>query len=110
MELVGKLLPEYAESQRSRPEVPQGELVTLSQEELETLVAEFQRDRAADPDEIDPTPRRPLSLKPRAALLMQMLLFARTSEGRQEFSATCSHVRCQEFRRGLSSPAFAECK
>src|ERR1700759_2017967 len=24
------------------------------------------------------------------------------------FSAACSHVRCQEFRRGLSSPAFAE--
>jgi hypothetical protein len=25
-----------------------------------------------------------------------------------QISATCSHVRCQEFRRGLSSPAFAE--
>jgi hypothetical protein len=24
------------------------------------------------------------------------------------FSAACSHVRCQELRRGLSSPAFAE--
>jgi hypothetical protein len=26
------------------------------------------------------------------------------------FSAACSHVRCQELRRGLSSPAFAERK
>jgi hypothetical protein len=25
-----------------------------------------------------------------------------------QISATCSHVRCQEFRRRLSSPAFAE--
>ena len=25
-----------------------------------------------------------------------------------QISATCSHVRCQELRRGLSSPAFAE--
>jgi len=32
----------------------------------------------------------------------------RTDTFSKPFSAACSHVRCQERRRGLSSPAFAE--
>ena len=59
MELVAKLLVEYAELQRRHPDLPQGDLVDLSEEELEVLVAEFQRDRATDGDETDPTPPRP---------------------------------------------------
>ena len=59
MELVAKLLAEYAEFQRRRPDLPQGDLTDLSEEELEILVAEFQRDRATEADETDPTqPRR----------------------------------------------------
>jgi hypothetical protein len=46
MERVGRLLAEYAEFQRARPDLPQGDLLDLSEEELEILVAEFQRDRA----------------------------------------------------------------
>ena len=61
MELVAKLLVEYSEFQRRRPDLPQGDLVDLSEEELEILVAEFQRDRATEADQTDPTPpRRPL--------------------------------------------------
>jgi hypothetical protein len=56
MERVGRLLAEYAEFQRARPDLPQGDLLDLSEEELDILVAEFQRDRATD----DPTPPRPL--------------------------------------------------
>jgi hypothetical protein len=59
-ELVGKLLAEYAEFQRRRPDLPQGDLVDLSEEELEVLVAEFQRDLATEASDIDPTPPRPL--------------------------------------------------
>jgi hypothetical protein len=33
MELVAKLLAEYAEFQRRRPDLPQGDLVDLSEEE-----------------------------------------------------------------------------
>ena len=58
MELVAKLLTEYAEFQRRRPDLPQGDLVDLSEQELEILVAEFQRDRATEADETDPTPPR----------------------------------------------------
>jgi hypothetical protein len=47
MELMAKLLVEYAEFQRSRPDLPQGDLLDLSEEELEIVVAEFQRDRGA---------------------------------------------------------------
>jgi hypothetical protein len=39
---------------------PQGDLLDLSEEELEILVAEFQRDRAIEADDTDPTPPRPL--------------------------------------------------
>jgi hypothetical protein len=60
MELVAKLLAEYAQFQRSRPDLPQGDLVDLLDEEVEILVAEFQRDRATEADETDPTPVRRL--------------------------------------------------
>jgi hypothetical protein len=59
MELVAKLFAEYAEFQRPTV-LPQGDLVDLSEEELEILVAEFQRDLATEADDIDPTPPRPL--------------------------------------------------
>jgi hypothetical protein len=60
MELVAKLLAEYTEFQRRRPDLPQGDLIDLSEEELEILVAEFQRDRATQADETDPSPPRRL--------------------------------------------------
>jgi hypothetical protein len=60
MELVAKLFAEYAEFLRSRPDLPQGDLLDLSEQELEIVVAEFQRDRAAEADETDPTPPRRL--------------------------------------------------
>jgi hypothetical protein len=59
MERVGRLLAEYAEFQRNRPDLPQGDLLDLSEEELEILVAEF-RERATEADDTDPTPPRPL--------------------------------------------------
>ena len=60
MKLVGKLLAEYAEFQRRRPDLPQGDLRDLSEQEMERLIIEFQRDRAAEADDTDPTPPRPL--------------------------------------------------
>jgi hypothetical protein len=55
MALVGTLLADYAEFQRRRPDLPQGDLRYLSEEELEMFVAEFQRDRATHADQ--PRPR-----------------------------------------------------
>ena len=60
MKLLGKLLAEYAEFQRRRADLPQGDLRDLSEQELDTLVTEFQRDRAAEADDTDPTRPRPL--------------------------------------------------
>jgi hypothetical protein len=60
MELVAKLLAEYAAFQRRRPDLPQGDLRDLSERELDLLVTEFQRDGAAEADEPDPPPPRPL--------------------------------------------------
>jgi hypothetical protein len=60
MKLLGKLLAEYAEFQRRRPDLPQGDLLDLSEKEMEILITEFQRDRAAEADDTDPTPQRPL--------------------------------------------------
>jgi hypothetical protein len=60
MELVTRLLAEYAEFQRRRPDLPQGGLIDMSEEELEILVAEFQRDRATEAGEPAPTPPRRL--------------------------------------------------
>jgi hypothetical protein len=60
IELVGKLLAEYAEFQLRRPDLPQGDLRDLSEQELDLLVTEFQRDRATEAEDTDPTPQRPL--------------------------------------------------
>jgi hypothetical protein len=60
MQLLANLLVEYAEFQRRRPDLPQGDLRDLSEQELDLLVTEFQRDRAAEADDTDPTPQRPL--------------------------------------------------
>jgi hypothetical protein len=58
IELVAKLLAEYAEFQHRRPDLPQGDLRDLSEVELDILVTEFQRDRATEADDTDPTPPR----------------------------------------------------
>jgi hypothetical protein len=60
MKLLANLLVEYAAFQARRPDLPQGDLRDLSEQELDLLVTEFQRDRAADADDTDPTPPRPL--------------------------------------------------
>jgi hypothetical protein len=60
MELLEKLLTEYTEFQHRRPDLPQGDLRDLSEQELDILVAEFQRDRATEAEDTDPTPRGPL--------------------------------------------------
>jgi hypothetical protein len=60
MKLLGKLLAEYAEFQRRRPDLPQGDLRDLSEKEMEILLTEFQRDRANEEDDTDRTPPRPL--------------------------------------------------
>jgi hypothetical protein len=60
MKLLANLLSEYAEFQRRRPDLPQGDLCDLSEQELDLLVTEFQRDRAVEAEDTDPTPLRPL--------------------------------------------------
>jgi hypothetical protein len=60
MELLANLLVEYAEFQGRRPDLPQGDLRDLSEQELDLLVTEFQRDRAAEADDVDSMPPRPL--------------------------------------------------
>ena len=59
IKLVGKLLAEYAEFQHRRPDLPQGDLLDLTEQEMERLIIEFQRDRAAEADDTDPMPPRP---------------------------------------------------
>jgi len=46
-----KLIDEYSAFQRSRPDLPQGNLWGLSQDELEQLVAAFQLHRSQQADE-----------------------------------------------------------
>jgi hypothetical protein len=58
MKLLGKLLAEYAEFQRRRPDLPQGDLRGLSEKEMEILVTEFPRDRATEEDGAGPRPPR----------------------------------------------------
>ena len=60
MDLLANLFVEYAEFQRRRPDLPQGDLRDLSEQELDLLVTEFQRDGAAEADDTDPTSPRPL--------------------------------------------------
>jgi hypothetical protein len=50
LESVRKLFAEYSEFQRKRPDLPQGNLWGLSQDELEKIVAAFQLERHADAD------------------------------------------------------------
>jgi hypothetical protein len=45
---------------RRRPDLPQGDLLDLSEKEMEVLITEFQRDRATEEDDAGPTPPRPL--------------------------------------------------
>ncbi len=45
LESVRKLITEYSEFQRRRPDLPQGHLWGLSQDELEKIVAAFQLER-----------------------------------------------------------------
>jgi hypothetical protein len=61
LESVRKLVAEYSEFQRRRPDLPQGNLWGLSQDELEKVVAAFQLERhaAADIDIGDPAPAAP---------------------------------------------------
>ena len=42
LEMLAQLIDEYSDFQRSRPDLPQGNLCDLSQDELELLVAAFQ--------------------------------------------------------------------
>jgi hypothetical protein len=60
IQLLANLLAEYAEFQRRRPDLPQGDPRDLSEQELDLLVEEFQRDRATEADETDPSPPRRL--------------------------------------------------
>jgi hypothetical protein len=60
MKVLANLLTEYAAFQRRRPDLPQGDLRDLSEQELDLLVTEFQRDRAAEAEDPDPTPPGPL--------------------------------------------------
>jgi hypothetical protein len=41
LEMLGELIDEYSDFQRSRPDLPQGSLCDLSQDEPELLVAAF---------------------------------------------------------------------
>ena len=56
MELARKLVAEYTEFQRRRPDVPQGNLWGLSQDDLEKLVTAFQLECDADAGMSDPPP------------------------------------------------------
>ena len=59
LESVRKLIAEYSEFQRRRPDLPQGNLWGLSQDELEKIVAAFQFERQADADIDMSEPVRP---------------------------------------------------
>jgi hypothetical protein len=46
LEMLEELIEEYSAFQRHRPDLPQGSLCDLSQDELELLVAAFQRHKS----------------------------------------------------------------
>jgi hypothetical protein len=50
LESVRTLVAEYSEFQRKRPDLPQGNLWGLSQDELEKVVAAFQLEGHSDAD------------------------------------------------------------
>jgi hypothetical protein len=54
---VCRLVAEYSAFQRSRPDLPQGDLRGLSQDELERLVEAFQHERGKP---VPPPPRSTL--------------------------------------------------
>jgi hypothetical protein len=51
LDAIGRLIREYSAFQRSRPDLPQGNLLGLSQDELEQLVAAFQLHKSQQADE-----------------------------------------------------------
>ena len=63
LQLVRKLVAEYSEIQRRHPDLPQGNLWGLSQDELEKVVAAFQLERHSDAD-IDMSYPAPAAPKP----------------------------------------------
>jgi hypothetical protein len=48
---IGRLIDEYSAFQRSRPDLPQGNLWGLSQDELEHLVTAFQLHKSQQAEE-----------------------------------------------------------
>ncbi len=46
LQALEELIDEYLAFQRSRPDLPQGKLIDLSEEELEQIVAAFQRHKS----------------------------------------------------------------
>jgi hypothetical protein len=64
LESVRNLIDEYSAFQRRRPDLPQGNLWGLSQDELEKVVAAFQLERPADAD-IDMSDPESPARKPR---------------------------------------------
>jgi len=59
LQTVRKLVAEYSEFQLTRPDLPQGDLRGLSQDDLERLVTAYQQERGEG---------RPLSIPPRSKL------------------------------------------
>jgi hypothetical protein len=51
LHVLGKLIDEYSAFQRSRPDLPQGSLWGLSQDELEQLVTAFQLHKSQQANE-----------------------------------------------------------
>jgi hypothetical protein len=51
LQTIVRLVKEYSAFQRSRPDLPQGNLRGLSQDELEQLVAAFQLHKSQQADE-----------------------------------------------------------
>jgi hypothetical protein len=49
---LGKLMAEYSTFQQSRSDLPQGNLLELSQDDLERLVAAFQQHKSEQRNEI----------------------------------------------------------
>jgi hypothetical protein len=58
LETLEELIEEYSAFQRSRPDLPQGSLCDLSQDELELLVAAFQFQKSAQEKGGTDRPRR----------------------------------------------------
>ena len=56
LRVLEKLIDQYSAFQRSRPDLPQGNLWGLSQDELEQLVAAFQLHKSQQADEAQREP------------------------------------------------------